>query len=709
MIILGKTKKRMAELLKKDSVKLFLSTCLALFMELAVIRWVSSEIRIFSFLKNIPLIMAFLGLGLGVMLEKKKASIKPVLVYVIAGFAIILALAPFLSISDIPIPTQGNDLWIWGSSESGFNAFRSSLMVSLFFNFIYAACVVLFITLIFITFFGIGEIIHEQLKNFKSLKAYSIDLLGSITGVIMFTVLSFFQLSPFWWLLVGFSILFMLYPPSSRSLAAAVLALVVTAGGVSVAYWSPYYRIEMKKVYDSVSSGVFYYSLNVNHAYHQHMADYSAGFFEKHPDSGLKTTADSYNLPYKFINNAGRTLIVGAGAGNDVAAALRHNASQVDAVEIDPKLIELGKEFHPEKPYDSEKVNVYVDDARSFFEKNDNQYDTIVYGLLDSHTAASAFSNIRLDNYVYTIESFKAAKSHLKEGGTLVLSFAAGEPWILARISAMLEQTFGYEPLVFKRPSGGDGGVFIIGSALNLAPLGDPDVKDLVVRFPAEAKIRIPTDDWPYLYLLKPSIPLLYLGTLFLVILVFFAIVYFFIGKEIFYPLLTYKFEYWHFFFLGAAFLLIETKSISQLALLFGSTWIVNSVVIFGILSMAFIANLVVMRGVRIPLWTISSGLFVSLLCGYFVHASSFSGEPFLTKFLLAGFFIALPIFFSGLLFSSSFSKISNVSFAFGANLFGAFFGGILENLSMVIGMNALVFLAMAFYVLALRFRPAKG
>jgi spermidine synthase len=96
-------------------------------------------------------------------------------------------------------------------------------------------------------------------------------------------------------------------------------------------------------------------------------------------------------------------LIVGAGSGNDAAGALRHNLQSVTAVEIDPAIIGIGQELHPEMPYASPKVKIVNDDARSFFATNTEKYDVISFGLLDSHTT-TAMTNARLDHYVYTKE-----------------------------------------------------------------------------------------------------------------------------------------------------------------------------------------------------------------------------------------------------------------------------------------------------------------
>src|SRR5205085_4132812 len=64
-----------------------------------------------------------------------------------------------------------------------------------------------------------------------------------------------------------------------------------------------------------------------------------------------------------------RVLVVGAGTGNDVAAALRAGATEVDAVDIDPAVVALGRRHHPEHPYDDARVRVIVDDARAAFRR----------------------------------------------------------------------------------------------------------------------------------------------------------------------------------------------------------------------------------------------------------------------------------------------------------------------------------------------------
>jgi hypothetical protein len=102
--------------------------------------------------------------------------------------------------------------------------------------------------------------------------------------------------------------------------------------------------------------------------------------------------------------------------GNDVAAALRAGVERVDAVEIDPAILELGAALHPERPYNSPRVRLIADDARSVFAKSPDQYDMVVFGLLDSHTLLSSMSSLRLDSYVYTVESLRQARGLLAPG-----------------------------------------------------------------------------------------------------------------------------------------------------------------------------------------------------------------------------------------------------------------------------------------------------
>lgn len=51
--------------------RLFLVSFLTLFAELAFIRWMAVEVRVFAYVKNLALLLCFVGFGLGCALARK--------------------------------------------------------------------------------------------------------------------------------------------------------------------------------------------------------------------------------------------------------------------------------------------------------------------------------------------------------------------------------------------------------------------------------------------------------------------------------------------------------------------------------------------------------------------------------------------------------------------------------------------------------------
>ena len=155
------------------------------------------------------------------------------------------------------------------------------------------------------------------------------------------------------------------------------------------------------------------------------------------------------------------------------------------------------------------------------------------------------------------------------------------------------------------------------------------------------------------------------------------------------------------FFGMGAGFLLLETQVVSRLALYFGTTWQVNGIVIAAILSALLLANAVIERQPRPwPRYVTLTGILVGIAAAYFVPFSRIPGSAALVGSFAAVVF-AIPIFFAGLLFASEFRAADSPAAALGANMLGAVVGGLLENLSLIIGMKALLLIAAALYCLA--------
>ena len=492
--------------------------------------------------------------------------------------------------------------------------------------------------------------------------------------------------------------------------------LIVIAGAHRVApgryLWSPYYEIRVEDVRLPTGEQVGF-KVAVNRDSHQEALDLS----DDAPASEfLASRRHLYDLPYT-VSSPADVLILGAGTGNDVAAALRAGAARVDAVEIDPVIAELG-ELHPERPYADSRVQLYVDDARSFLQKSEREYDLVVFGFLDSHRLFSSMSSVRLDNYMYTVENIENVRRHLGDDGLLALTFTVHEKWIADRLFSLLSQVFGHEPTVYQGNQRAWGTTFLIRSDGPLAPagpiIGSGQFADEVlsaVQGPTwaysatdgfldsaifSAATEVPTDDWPYLYMQSRRLP----GNYVAVLLFTFVVAVLLIRVTVRRTGLA-RLENWNFLFLGVAFALLETKGITNIALLFGSTWITSSVVIASILLMILLANLLVLWAPSIPLVTIYGLLAAVLLFSYFFSLQSLLGLGYEQRLLLAGLQVSLPLLFAGVVFASHFRYVAEPGAALGANLIGAMVGGLLEYSSLLAGQRALFLVALAFYMLS--------
>ena len=146
---------------------------------------------------------------------------------------------------------------------------------------------------------------------------------------------------------------------------------------------------------------------------------------------------------------------------------------------------------------------------------------------------------------------------------------------------------------------------------------------------------------------------------------------------------------------------LIETKGVVNMALLFGSTWMVNSVVFFAVLVMILLANLYVIRVRPQNLAPYYVGLFATLGLGLVVKVEHFLGLPPAAQLVGACLLVFLPIAFAGVIFATTFARSSRPDRVFGANVAGALLGGLAENASVVLGFQYLLCVAGGFYALS--------
>ncbi|MBI5250880.1 MAG: class I SAM-dependent methyltransferase [Desulfomonile tiedjei] len=447
-------------------------------------------------------------------------------------------------------------------------------------------------------------------------------------------------------------------------------------------------------------------SIKAGGHYFQRVHDLSSSNSNLKTDTRLRSIADYYELPYKIYGSTGFSVaVVGAGTGNDVAAALRSGAKHVDAIEIDPAILELGKLYHPEQPYQHSRVRTVVTDARTFMRETDDQYDLIVYGLLDSHTLLSHASSVRLDSFVYTVEGLEEARRRLKPGGLMSLSFCVLTKEMGRKIYLMMKQAMGGKGPVCIQ-AGYDGSVIYLQRrdqdlTLDGDLLKKSGFRDITDETDDEhLRSDISTDDWPFFYMPKRVFPISYLGILGIILFLSVTVTYNFVHQG---P----TFGNWSFFFLGAGFMLVETKAITELGLAFGNTWHVIGIVISCILLMAFLANYAVRFFVlKSPvIWFVF--LLSSLAIGFLSSTHGGFGSSISGK-ALSVMLLTCPIFFSGVVFSTLLREAKDISSVMAINLIGAITGGILEYNSMYFGFGFLYLLAIALYLLAFSFFYVK-
>jgi spermidine synthase len=696
-----------------ESWGIFLVSILGLFLEMLFIRWIGTEIRIFAYLQNTILVVCFLGMGLGMFTSSRKIELKQSLiplVILLLLMAIPATRTALGSASELLSASGGLVIWYGGTAgDAGVNLL-----------YLITGLILTFVVLILIvdTFVPIGRILGRLMNaSPNSIQAYSINVFGSILGTWSFVVLGYFYQPPFVWFLIAGALLLVMvfWSQRDRRLNVGLLALAVVlswfAGlvpGAMDVIWSPYQKLTLR---DSRAGEIGKYVINVNNVGYQAILDLSDENVSSHPEEfppemkGLS----QYDLPLLFHPNPHSFLVVGAGSGNDVAGALRHDVRSIVAIEIDPAIIEMGRSLHPEKPYSFPNVLVVNDDARSFFATTTEKYDVVSFGLLDSHTT-TAMTNARLDHYVYTKESIAQARTLLADGGVMVLTFEAQKPFIADRMQQVLEDVFGQEPLVFRIPANsyGWGGVmFVTGDMENVQTQLDstPALAAYIQELqetdpvPAAHTTKVTTDDWPYIYLEAPKIPPLYYMLIGLMGIIFARSYYKWKAGDV---AIRMDRTFWHFFFLGTAFLLLEVQNISKASVVLGNTWEVNAVIISSILGMALLANWIVIKFLKIPIAPVYFLLIATSLSLYFVDLARFGFLPYFTKAIVIGVLTSLPMLFSGIVFTRSFAAAADRSNALGANLIGALCGALLQSITFITGIKALLLIVAGFYLLSL-------
>lgn len=644
--------------------RLVLLSFLMLFVELALIRWTGSNVIYLSYFSNFVLLGSFLGIGIGFLRARARINLfiyAPVALTFFVGFVLIFP---------VEIDRSGSDLIYFGAFQP--TGLPLWLMLPIVFGAVAAVMAM------------IAEGVARTFVQFEALEAYRLDIAGSICGIVAFSALSFAWAPPIAWGAVMAGVFALLIPRSTRwplraAQGVALVGLVFMLGRESIVpewSWSPYYKIQVQP---GETDGPYRYTISANGVPHQ----------------AIIATRDRlaaepiYFLPYEHIagNSLRNVLIIGAGNGNDVATALAMGAGHVDAVEIDPRLLQLGRDLHPDRPYADPRVDAHVNDGRAFLEQVDATYDLILFALPDSLTLVAGQSSIRLESYLFTGEAIASAREHLAPGGAFSMYNFYRERWLVDRYAGTLQDAFKGTPCIDD-----------VGSGQLAALTVTLDPADLTCTVPWAAAGEVPapaTDDHPFPYLRQAGLPPFYLLAISLILLASVGLVRVAAGS--FRPMRGYL----DLAAMGAAFLLLETKSVVQFALLFGTTWFVNALVFGGVL-LSVLAAIEVARRYRARRRNL---LYVALLAAlavaWLLPAQLLLHLDFWPR-LVAGATVAfMPIFLANLVFAGRFRDVSDSTGAFGANLLGAMLGGLVEYVALVTGYQTLLLVVAGLYGLA--------
>ncbi len=422
---------------------LFLVAFLILFFELAAIRWFAATVVFLSFFTNIVLLACFLGMSVGLLTAGSRRDHMR-MVLPLAALSMAFAVALFLAYSawehgvTVTLGDQQSSPSVVYFGTEYRPADPSRWMIPM-----WAVGGAVFAGLA-LTFVGLGQVMGRAFDAIPNrVAAYTLDVLGSLAGIAAFAAMSWLELPPSVWVvpIVLLALHFSGWRGRAQLAAAAATVALAAIGAHALPslraeiFWSPYYKVAYLPEQRAIEGN------NVNHQTMLPIGQHGPIYLLPHllnRDAGGKPFADA--------------LVIGAGSGNDVAAALRAGVKRVDAVDIDPVIVELGRRHHPDRPYADPRVAVHLDDGRSFVRRTDRTYDLAVYAVVDSLVLHSGFSSLRLENFLFTREAFEDVKRRLAPDGVFVMYNFYRQGWVVGRLASMAQEVFGEPPVVLSLP-----------------------------------------------------------------------------------------------------------------------------------------------------------------------------------------------------------------------------------------------------------------
>ena len=668
--------KGIASFVFNEKAELIQLSFLMLFVELILIRWSSASIYYLCYFSNFIVLASFLGIGIGFLKPKRSFNLFHFAPLLFALF-IYLSYQFAYQYKATVNPLTGN-LHYYGTLFKD-NIYPVWLSLPIIF---------LSVTMIMAC---IAEGVARAFHQFPPLTAYRLEVIGSLLGIAAFALLSFTRPSPtLWGIVIAILFIVRLMPtqlfsriPLFLLQLSALLVMMMVFYNESNTFnhvWSSYYKIEAQAFSDHR------YVLNVNGLAQQVIESVQQ----------RKAIKPFYFLPYEHMQTKklDRVLIIGAGTGGDVAIALAQGAKEVDAVEIDPAIYQIGKKLNPDKAYQNPNVHVFINDGRAFLQSTQTKYDLIIFALTDSLMLIPGQSSLRLENYLYTIESIKRVARLLKPDGVFAIyNYYHSLPWLTDRLANTMTQVFQQTPCLDY--FGAEDYWATVLTISHAAPRLQCKER---WQGSSAASSAPATDNHPFLYLQENKLSTMYFAMLTLILA---ASLLCMRMMRIRYQTITAHFDL---FLMGTAFLLLETKNIIQFSLLFGTTWFVNALVFIGILTTVLFAIETTERHPPLPLPILYVALLLSLMLTWLTPNEFLLMLPAALRFIVASTMAFCPIYLANLIFAIHFNSSLRATEAFGANLMGAMFGGLLEYLSLMIGYNDLLILVAVIYSVAMLF-----
>jgi len=710
--------------------QLFVVSLLMLYLETMLIRVSMSEVRVLGYMPAALMACAYFGSALGVY-NSRSGEGRLRLTRCVAYLALfiwlvgILRLTPLAQVGLVPdATTYFNSLQFFGSSL-GYEL-TGTLVVAL----------VLQLTLMITS--ELGFLFGDLFTLKPVMRAYGLTLAGAIAAFALFGLASVLWLPPAAWLAIFLAVAWRTWKPSRREVWLGAFALI---GALSLSFspesllrarfpiglglfeiWSPYYQVQARPL--ERHGQLLALDLWLNGASSQTALSRSLSVedraFVESELGGSSISGDSrdfYNIPYHLAANPRRVLVLGAGTGNDVAAALAHGAQHVDAVEIDPVIAFLGRE-HPDKPYRSPRVQLHNMDARYFVSQPGiESYDLILLSKLDSQVATSSFGAGRQSDFPLTVEGLRLLKRLIAPGGQLVVAMHAAREWCVMRMVRNLREVFS----MIDGAAIAEGGQYLVTTnehprdlqpALASAP-GVITAVDTLWLNESCTEMEPTTDEWPFFFASTRIIPVAYLWCMYVLVAVLALNLWPYLERwlaRLSNPMLAiFSWGGLEFFAFGVVLVLLESWAISMLSTSLGAIALVSGLAVLAHFKLSLIGSWLTGKRFPIPAAAVWAALLFCLLANYLLlpqpiwqsHPSSASTSSLLSVLGSEGLLVIVPIFLNGLLFCLALNRSEKPVQHMAVTVAGMTAGVILTNFAFIMGLRSVLVLAGIFYALA--------